>query len=95
MSQPARDVGPPAGPGRHRVFPGVTEGTEIARIRDDFHRWFWDEVPLFPFGNIEEVPYLEAKKLFAAHAQSLLEEKKDNKLNGFTAGDILDLFLEP
>ena len=29
----------------------TTSAAEIARIRDDFHRWFWDEVPLFPFGN--------------------------------------------
>jgi peptide/nickel transport system substrate-binding protein len=29
----------------------TTSVTEIAQIRDDFHRWFWDEVPLFPFGN--------------------------------------------
>ena len=57
--------------------------------------WYTEAGEETYFGNIEEVPYLEAKKLFAAHAQSLLEEKKDNKLNGFTAGDILDLFLEP
>jgi peptide/nickel transport system substrate-binding protein len=29
----------------------TTSAAEIAKIRDDFHRWFWDEVPLFPFGN--------------------------------------------
>ena len=30
----------------------TTNPGEIAEIRDEFHRWFWDEVPLFPFGNI-------------------------------------------
>jgi peptide/nickel transport system substrate-binding protein len=29
----------------------TTNPQELAKIRDDFHRWFWDEVPLFPFGN--------------------------------------------
>lgn len=45
-------------------------------------------------GNVEDIPYRQAKKLFADHTQSLLDEKKDAKLNGFTAGDLLDLFLE-
>jgi hypothetical protein len=46
------------------------------------------------FGNVDDVSYLNAKKLFADHTQSLLDEKKDAKLNGFTAGDLLDLFLD-
>ena len=45
-------------------------------------------------GNVEDIPYRQAKKLFADHTQSLLDEKKDAKLNGFTAGDLLDLFLD-
>lgn len=46
------------------------------------------------FGKVDDVSYLNAKKLFADHTQSLLDEKKDAKLNGFTAGDLLDLFLD-
>jgi site-specific recombinase XerD len=45
------------------------------------------------FGNVEDVPYTEAKKLFAAHTQSLLDEKKDSKEKGFTAGDLIEVFL--
>ena len=29
----------------------TTNAAEIVKIRDDFHRWFWEEIPLFPFGN--------------------------------------------
>lgn len=46
------------------------------------------------FGNIDDISYTQAKKLFADHTQSLLDERKDAKLNGFTAGDLLDLFLD-
>src|SRR5262249_21142248 len=46
------------------------------------------------FGNVDDVSYTDAKKRFADHTQSLLDEKKDAKLNGFTAGDLLELFLE-
>jgi len=46
------------------------------------------------FGNVDDVSYTQAKKLFADHTQSLLDEKKAAKLHGFTAGDLLDLFLD-
>lgn len=46
------------------------------------------------FGSVEEVPYKEARKLFADHVQSLQDEKKDSKGRGFTSGDLMDLFLD-
>lgn len=29
----------------------TTSASDIAEIRDEYHRWFWDEVPFFPFGS--------------------------------------------
>jgi len=46
------------------------------------------------FGTVQDVPYKQARKLFAAHVQSLADEKKDNKGWRQTAGDLMDLFLE-
>jgi len=46
------------------------------------------------FGTVEDVPYKEARKLFADHVQILSDEKKDNKSRGLTAGDLMDLFLD-
>jgi integrase len=46
------------------------------------------------FGNVEAVPYLEARRLFAVHVQILLDERNVSKEQGFTAGDLIDLFLE-
>ena len=46
------------------------------------------------FGNIDDVSYTNAKRLFADHIESLQDDKKDAKVNGFTAGDLLDLFLD-
>lgn len=43
------------------------------------------------FGTVEDVPYKEARKLFAAHVQSLSEEKKDSKY--LTAGTLMETFL--
>jgi site-specific recombinase XerD len=56
--------------------------------------WYTEAGEETYFGNVENVSYRDAKKLFAAHAQSLLEDKMDSKVKGFTAGDLLDLFLE-
>ncbi len=44
-------------------------------------------------GNVDEVPYKMAKKLIAAHTQSLFDEKKYSKEEGFTAGDLIAIFL--
>jgi integrase len=46
------------------------------------------------FGNVKDLLYKEARKLFAAHAESLSDEQKDNKRHGLTVGDLMDLFLE-
>ena len=44
----------------------TTNPQELAKIRDDFHRWFWDEVPLFPFGNFATLntvgPYVKGSQ---------------------------------
>src|SRR6266446_875526 len=56
--------------------------------------WYTEAGEPTYFGNVDDVPHLAAKKLFTAHVQSLLEEKKDSKAKGFRAGDLLDLFLE-
>lgn len=46
------------------------------------------------FGNVEDVPYKEARKLFADHVQSVQHAKQDSKGRGLTAGDLMDKFLE-
>jgi integrase len=46
------------------------------------------------FGTVKEVPYKKAKELFAAHLSRLQTEEADSKRRGFTAGDLMDLFLD-
>ncbi len=43
------------------------------------------------FGNVKDVSYKEARKLFSAHVQSLSEDKKDSKW--LAAGTLLETFL--
>ena len=55
--------------------------------------WYTEAGEETYFGNVQDDSHLAAKKLFAARIQSLLEETNDSKRKGFTAGDLLDLFL--
>jgi hypothetical protein len=46
------------------------------------------------FGNVDEVSYKQARKLFADHVKSLQDEEQDSKGRGFTAGALMNVFLE-
>jgi integrase len=46
------------------------------------------------FGNINEVPFQEARKLFSDHVKSLVENEKSSKRQTLKAGELMDLFLE-
>lgn len=46
------------------------------------------------FGNVQEVSYEDARKLFSAHVQSLVEQEPASKSKTLTAGELIDLFLE-
>src|SRR5262245_34490366 len=45
------------------------------------------------FGNVKDVPYEEARRLFAAHLNSLAEDGQASKNKALTAGELIDLFL--
>jgi integrase len=44
------------------------------------------------FGNVADVPFSEARRLFSEHVKSIFET--GNKSKGMTTGDLMDLFLE-
>jgi integrase len=46
------------------------------------------------FGNVQEVSYEDARKLFSAHIQSLVNEEPTSKSKTLTAGELIELFLE-
>src|SRR5579862_6688642 len=46
------------------------------------------------FGNVKEVPFTDAKKLFSQHLESVLDSQQDRKSRELSAGDLMDLFLE-
>jgi integrase len=46
------------------------------------------------FGNVEMVPFADARKQFHAHLQSLAGDREDSKRKGLTAGALMDLFLD-
>jgi integrase len=46
------------------------------------------------FGNVKEVPFQDAKKLFSQHLESLLDAQQDRKSRELSAGELMDLFLE-
>jgi integrase len=46
------------------------------------------------FGPVEAVSHKEARKLFADHLVRLQSEEKENKRQGLTAGELMDLFLD-
>jgi len=45
------------------------------------------------FGNVDAVPFKEAKSLFNDHIKSLSESQEDSKRKGLTASDLVELFL--
>ncbi len=46
------------------------------------------------FGNVDEVPFKEARKLFSDHVKSLFESERASKGTTLTAGDLMDFFVE-
>jgi integrase len=47
------------------------------------------------FGNVQDVTFSDAKKLFAAHIRNLAENEENSKGKGtLTAGELIDLFLD-
>lgn len=46
------------------------------------------------FGNVKEVPFTDAKKLFNQHLESVLDSQQDRKSRELSADDLMDLFLE-
>ncbi len=46
------------------------------------------------FGNVKEVAFRDAKKLFNQHLESVLDAQQDRKSRELTAGDLMDLFLD-
>lgn len=46
------------------------------------------------FGNVSDVPYADARRQFNQHVASVMDAQKNSKGQGFTAGELMDLFLE-
>jgi integrase len=46
------------------------------------------------FGNVEDVPYTDARRLFRQHITSLADAARDGKRKVLTAGEMMDLFLD-
>lgn len=46
------------------------------------------------FGNVQDVSYDEARRLFATHIRNLAEEGAASKSKTLTAGELIDLFLD-
>ncbi len=46
------------------------------------------------FGNVEDVPDDEARRLFAGHIKTLAEDGAGSKRKALTAGELIDLFLD-
>ncbi len=46
------------------------------------------------FGNVKEIAFKDAKKLFNQHLESVLDAQQDRKSRELSAGDLMDLFLE-
>ena len=46
------------------------------------------------FGNVSDVPYSEAKRLFNQHLQSVMDAWEHNKSRDLSAGELMDLFLD-
>ncbi len=46
------------------------------------------------FGNVADVPFKEARKLFGDHVKSLFESEQASKGTTLTAGDLMESFLE-
>jgi hypothetical protein len=53
--------------------------------------WFTEVTYL---GNIDEVPYDDARQAFAKHLGTLGEEAKDRKRAVLSAGELMDLYLD-
>lgn len=58
-----------------------------------FVYWFTKAGGPTYFGNVEDVPFNEARKFFTAHVQSLSEDKKGSKDQGQSADNLLEIFL--
>lgn len=46
------------------------------------------------FGNVQDVPFTEARQRFNEHLKSIVELEKDSKKKALTAGELMDLFLD-
>lgn len=56
--------------------------------------WFTKAGGDIYLGNVEDVPYPEARKHFNEHLQSIVEAAQNGKRTGLTAGELMDLFLD-
>ncbi len=46
------------------------------------------------FGRVDDVPYKEARRLFREHVGSLVDAQDDRKGREFSAGELMDIFLD-
>jgi integrase len=56
--------------------------------------WYTEAGGATYFGNVETVPFSEARNLFNDHIKSLSEGTKDSKAKVRSAGELMDLFLD-
>ncbi|MBM4071413.1 MAG: hypothetical protein FJ271_21120 [Planctomycetes bacterium] len=56
--------------------------------------WYTEAGGATYFGNVDAVPFSEARNLFNDHVKSLSEGTRDSKTKVRTAGDLMDLFLD-
>lgn len=56
--------------------------------------WFTKAGGKTYFGNVDEVLFKEARRLFSDHVKKLLESDRASKGRSLTPGQLMDLFLE-
>ena len=56
--------------------------------------WYTEAGGATYFGNVNVMPFVEARNLFNDHLKSLSEGAKESKQRSMTAGQLMDLFLE-
>ena len=56
--------------------------------------WYTEAGGATYFGNVDAVPFVEARNLFNDHIKSLSDGVRDSKAKGRSAGELMDLFLD-
>jgi integrase len=56
--------------------------------------WYTEAGGATYFGNVNAVPFVEARNLFNDHIKSLSDGANDSKAKGRSAGELMDLFLD-